>query len=114
MKWISVEQELPNLLKKVLFHWICPGGNRNVSMGYLCNDGWDIYLPYHSYKMCPQKLKVTHWMELPDFPHYDGDLPFTGSLFIDEPEKADDEKVKAFAKKFCEDNKDMLKRLADR
>lgn len=66
--WVSVKEILPDKLQKVLFHWICPGGNKNVSMGYLCNEGWDIYLPYHSFKMCPEKLKVTHWMELPKFP----------------------------------------------
>lgn len=66
--WIKVEDNLPSKLHKVLFHWLCPGGNRNVSMGYLCDEGWDIYLPYHSFKMCPEKLKVTHWRELPKFP----------------------------------------------
>lgn len=69
MNWISIKEELPRKLQKVLFHWICPGGNKNVSMGYLCDEGWDIYLPYHSFKMCPEKLKVTHWMELPEYPN---------------------------------------------
>lgn len=76
MTWISVEEKLPPLLRKVLFHWICPGSNRNVSMGYLCKDGWDIYLPYHSYKMHNERLSVTHWMELPEYPTIEpADLP---------------------------------------
>lgn len=66
--WISVEDKLPDLLQKVLFHWVCPAANRNISMGYRCEEGWDIYLPYHSYKMHPLRLHVTHWSELPKFP----------------------------------------------
>lgn len=68
MNWISVEDKLPHLLRKVLFHWIGPGGNKNVSMGYLCKEGWDIYLPYDSYKLHNERIKVTHWTELPEFP----------------------------------------------
>ena len=69
MTWISAVDEKPPYLKKVLFLWICPGGNKNVSMGYLCSEGWDIYLPYHSYKLHNERLTVTHWMELPEYPH---------------------------------------------
>lgn len=68
MNWINVDDELPNIYQKVFFLWIGPEGNKNISMGYLCNEGWDIYLPYHSFKMCPDKLKVTHWMMLPQYP----------------------------------------------
>lgn len=70
MMWIDVNERLPKKLYKVLFHWICSGGNKNVSMGYLCNEGWDIYLPYHSYKINPKYIKVTHWAELPKFPEF--------------------------------------------
>ena len=66
--WISVETQMPHNLQKVLFHWICPGGNKNVSMGYHCEQGWDIYLPYHSYPLRTDIINVTHWMELPEFP----------------------------------------------
>lgn len=68
MTWISVEDKFPPRLQKVLFHWLLPGGNRNVSMGYHSEEGWDIYLPYHSYEMSNEKLTVTHWMELPEYP----------------------------------------------
>lgn len=71
--WIDVNDEMPALLKKVLFHWVCLGGNRNISMGYRCDEGWDIYLPYHSFKMHNERLTVTHWMELPEFPKQGGD-----------------------------------------
>ena len=68
MGWINVEEEKPPFLRKVLFLWVCPGGNKNVSMGYLCGRGWDIYLPYHSYKLHNERITVTHWRELPEYP----------------------------------------------
>jgi transcription initiation factor IIE alpha subunit len=67
MKWVRVEEQMPIHLYKVLFLWVCPGGNTNVSMGYHCEQGWDIYLPYHSYKLHNERIKVTHWTELPEY-----------------------------------------------
>ena len=66
--WVSVEDCLPPRLHKVLFLWTCPGGNRNVSMGFHTEAGWDIYLPYHSYGLRDDLCPVTHWMEIPDYP----------------------------------------------
>gem|GEM_PF-2298767 len=43
-------------------------------MGYLCNEGWDIYLPYSSFKLRADVCLVTHWMELPELPEFP-DLP---------------------------------------
>lgn len=68
--WISVDDRLPKFLQKVLFHWLTPECNRQISMGYLCEEGWDIYLPYTSFKMHPTRLLVTHWRELIQFPEY--------------------------------------------
>jgi hypothetical protein len=51
--------------------------------------------------MCPEKLKVTHWMELPEYPKQDEKLEM-------------DERTKEFAKRFIDENADLLKRLADR
>ena len=101
-EWISVKERLPRKQQKVLFYWLLNGHGKNISMGYMCNEGWNIYLPYHSFKMCPDKLKVTHWMELPEYPK-------------DVPEKMEmDERTKEFAKRFIDENADLLKRLADR
>lgn len=71
--WISVDDELPKLLQKVLFYWTIKDSfgqacNRNVSMGYRCEEGWNIYLPYHSFGLRGDVCPVTHWMELPEFP----------------------------------------------
>lgn len=72
-EWISVQDELPKLLQKVLFHWVTKDSYgkvcvRNVSMGYRCEQGWDIYLPYHSFGLRGDVCHVTHWMEIPEFP----------------------------------------------
>lgn len=67
-EWIATADKLPRKTHKVLFHWICPAGNKNVSMGYLCESGWNIYLPYDSYELNAEYIKVTHWMEIPEFP----------------------------------------------
>jgi len=66
--WIDVNDRLPDLLQKVLFHAIQDGYLKNVYMGYLSKEGWDIYLPYDSFKLRPVVINVTHWMELPEFP----------------------------------------------
>lgn len=80
MTWISVKEQLPPLQHKILFLWICPGTNRNISMGYLCKNGWDIYLPYDSFKMSNEYFTVTHWMELPEYPSIEqSDLPTAGT-----------------------------------
>lgn len=68
MTWISVEDRLPELLEKVLFFWDCSGAVKNISMGYRCEQGWNIYLPYHSFGLRDGVCPVTHWMPLPDYP----------------------------------------------
>lgn len=68
MQWISVEEKMPKPLEKVLFYCVLENYLKNVYMGYWCDEGWDIYLPYHSFKLSPHVTKVTHWMELPDYP----------------------------------------------
>lgn len=121
MNWICVKERLPNKLQKVLFHWVCPGGNRNISMGYLCDAGWDIYLPYDSYRMHPDRLKVTHWMNLPLFPEYEIER-FTGAVITDDPFCPSDEeakefgsqKAKEFMDKLMKDHESVFKGLSNR
>lgn len=83
-QWISVHERLPKKLEKVLFVCIAEKYLRNIYMGYLCDEGWDIYLPYHSFKLRPVFNHVTHWMELPECPEYiyeDVGAGFTSAYF---------------------------------
>lgn len=68
MKWINVEEKLPMKMTKVLFYCIQEYQLKNIYMGYLCDEGWDIYLPYHSFKLRSDIMPVTHWMPLPEYP----------------------------------------------
>ncbi len=145
MSWISVKDRLPKKFQKVLFHWVLKYSSgypcvSSISMGYLCEQGWDIYLPYHSYALRDDICPVTHWMELPDYPVDEPPVRFVGQVIIDDPlcphiDEVQDklnqqatasginpvvfippstDRATEFAKKFCEENKDLLKRLADR
>jgi len=117
-------------------------------MGYMCGEGWNIYLPYHSFGLRADVCPVTHWCELPEFPKPEIKGMEVGEIIIDDPlarlhedvykeimvhgecavffpndeglptiqESATKgaENAKEFAKKFCEKNAELLKRLADR
>lgn len=111
MGWISVDTRLPKKLEKVLFHWLLNGHGKNISMGYMSDSEWHIYLPYHSQVLNVGLCHVTHWRYLPDFPKFKVPVREVGEIIIDDPLN---DRATAFAKKFCEENKDMLKRLADR
>ena len=54
--------------RKFYFFCVQDGHLKNIYMCYLCEKGWDIYLPYDSFKLSPELINVTHWMELPEFP----------------------------------------------
>jgi len=68
MNWICVEEKLPERLQKVLFVCVQDKHLRNIYMGYWSEAGWDIYLPYDSFKLREGVNVVTHWMELPEYP----------------------------------------------
>lgn len=125
MNWISVKEQLPPKLRKVLFHWVTHGHLRNVSMGYRCEDGWNIYLPYHSFGLRDDICPVTHWAELPEFPEYEPSENYDVNmrpLYIMEDEAKPiaasalqgNQSAREWAKKFCDTHKDLLKRLADK
>lgn len=69
MKWCSVDDKLPEINEKVLFYSIQDKYLERIYMGYLNHEGWNIYSPYTS--ICLKELftKVTHWMELPEYPN---------------------------------------------
>jgi hypothetical protein len=74
MKWIDVNERPPKKLQKVLFHWMMDDYLKNISMGFLDDRGWCIYLPYSSYGFNGEFVKVTHWAEMPNYPDFDKGL----------------------------------------
>ncbi len=87
-------------------------------MGYLCDEGWDIYVPYTSFKLKSGVNDVTHWMELPDYPKKEDSQP--AHILGDEAVPIDISELqvrfnpKEWADKFCEKNKDLMERLSKR
>ena len=68
MGWISVKDRLPENLEKVLFLWVYDEILKNLSVGYMADGEWSIYLPYTSFDLNGEYIEVTHWMPLPDCP----------------------------------------------
>lgn len=65
MKWISIEDELPEIEKTVLvycFHEYYDGKDHFIDMGYRNQSG--IYDVHGS----PVQPEITHWMALPEIP----------------------------------------------
>ncbi len=103
MSWISVKDELPpNKHEVMYFATMDNGQNKEIMIGHREDELWTHCCMFYSTRYLSELVTVTHWMELPDYPKPDTDPVVTMA------------KVTAFAKKFCEENKDLLKRLADR
>jgi len=100
MGWINCREELPEKLQKVLFVWEMDNGIKNTSMGFRCDAGWNIYLPYHSFALSNETVRVSHWSYLPrlspkDLPEIEDDyctickknhLPMSTCFFSEEQE----------------------------
>jgi hypothetical protein len=69
LKWISTDDELPEIYHKVLFHWIDVGENNGIAVGCRVTSGWNIYNPFDSFHLYKELYKVTYWAELPEFPN---------------------------------------------
>jgi hypothetical protein len=84
--WISVEERLPPKMTKVLFYCVQEGHLKNIYMGYLCANGWNIYLPYSSFGLRDDMMPVSHWMELPNMPQpdYQKGCPEVGEISFNE------------------------------
>jgi len=104
MGWISVIQKMPEDFYEVIF----VDFNRpsfDIFFGYHdSKSGWwkkALYMPAFE-PVNVDFMNVTHWAELPHLPT------------VAESAEKGEHNVKEFAKKFCEKNKELLKRLADR
>ena len=112
-EWISAKYRLPPENHEVLFFATTNDGmTKEMMTGHYSSGCWKHCCMFYSSMTMNANVKVTHWRELPDYPKTTE--PFVRSVIIDEPEPADNESVKEFAKKFCTDHADLLKRLADR
>lgn len=108
MKWISVNDKLPPDLHEVLYFATTNNGNtREIMTGHRENGDWTHCCMFYSTMRLNDECKVTHWMELPDYPA--PDYPT-----VAEAAKRGNENALEFAKKFVDNNIELLKRMADR
>ncbi len=142
MNWISAKDSLPPFNHEVLYVAITDTGTREMMTGHLGAQGWTHCCMFYSTMHLNENVIVTHWMELPEFPdphplanviddplcpEYDevqdrlnqqaiasGVNPVVFIPPIAEAAVRGTDRATEFAKKFCEDHKDLLKRLADR
>ncbi len=107
MEWISVKDRLPPDYHEVLYCATFQRGNKELMTGHREKGDWTHCCMFYSTMRLNGECEVTHWMELPDYPK--PSIPT-----IAESAKIGNEQARAFAEKFVEKNKDLLKRLADR
>ncbi len=67
-KWISTEEQLPPDLQEVLYFAINSLGGREIMTGHRKNGQWTHCCLWYSTQILNEDSKVTHWMELPDYP----------------------------------------------
>lgn len=99
MNWIDVKDSLPEDYKEVLYCATFQRGNKEIMTGHREKGYWTHCCMFYSTMQLNDECEVTHWMELPEYP---------------KPPMNLDEKTTEFAKRFIDENVDLLKRLADR
>lgn len=69
MNWISVDDKLPPDYQEVLFFAITNEGmSREIMVGHRVKESWFHCCMFYLSTECGEAIKVTHWMELPDYP----------------------------------------------
>lgn len=69
MEWISVKDKLPPDFQEVLYFAITNNGNtREIMTGHRENGFWKHCCMFYSSQTLNHLVKVTHWMELPNYP----------------------------------------------
>lgn len=66
--WISVQDQLPPDLHEVLYFAINPTGSKEIMTGHRQKGEWTHCCLWYSTQILNADVKVTHWMELPDYP----------------------------------------------
>lgn len=68
-KWISVEDSLPPERHEVLYFAIMDDAcQREIMTGHREGELWTHCCMFYSSRYLSELVKVTHWMELPDYP----------------------------------------------
>lgn len=68
--WISVEERLPHDFHEVLYFAINDKGSKEIMTGHRENGTWThCCLFYSTTYLNSDYVKVTHWMELPEYPN---------------------------------------------
>lgn len=68
MEWISVEDRLPPDYQEVMYFAINEMGSREIMTGHRFSGHWTHCCLWYSTQVLNKDAKVTHWMELPDYP----------------------------------------------
>jgi hypothetical protein len=75
-KWISVKDRLPDIYHEVMFIFEIYRMNgqvikKDIVCGHRDEKGWNVCYHYVSVPLTndEKKLKITHWMELPELPN---------------------------------------------
>lgn len=69
MQWISVEDKLPPVNHEVLYFAVFQTHSKEIMTGHRTKDGhWTHCCLFYASETLNDSVRVTHWMELPDYP----------------------------------------------
>lgn len=66
--WISVDDQLPPEKQEVMYFATFHDFNKEIMVGHREGDVWTHCCMFYSTRFLSENVKVTHWMELPDYP----------------------------------------------
>ncbi len=72
--WISVKDKLPPEFHEVMYVAINEHGSKEIMNGHRQGNYWTHCCMFYSTLGLCDDIKVTHWMELPDYPEIDKGL----------------------------------------
>jgi len=67
-QWINVDDQLPPDKHEVMYFAINEMGNKEIMTGHRENGAWTHCCLWYSTQTLNPLVKVTHWMELPNYP----------------------------------------------
>jgi hypothetical protein len=67
-KWISVKDKLPDDYREVLYFAITEQGTKEIMTGHREKGCWTHCCLFYSTMRLNDNVKITHWMDLPNYP----------------------------------------------